>query len=433
MADTAPGTAPLSDNRTAPRGALPRGTQTWLMVGLALGILGIIVFAGHPEPAKRTASAATPAALAPQTDRLRDYQDRLRVLDERARQQLATEPRQSVMPQPAYDQPTGAAPAPDPVEADRKRREYESLFSSNVVMSRRPGADRLTAGTESQVPTLRSTGAPLNDPSAATPPNLDQVADAVVRATTRYAPPTAALTGTPSAAPTPNAAAATTTANATTSKLRPVATGPIASDGPTHRLLEGTVIDTVLTNRLDGSVAAPVNCLVTNAIYSHDGQYVVIPAGSRVLGETKPVQSYGETRLAVAFNRLVLPDGRTYRLDSFMGLNEIGDAGLRDQVDQHYRSTFGASAAVGLISGLAQFVGSAGLSRGSGSTVIIAGGVGESTAQATTQTMNRYLNRLPNITIREGHRVKVYLTNDLDLPAYETPAPGGRTLLAQNR
>src|SRR5262249_17543296 len=189
--------------------------------------------------------------------------------------------------------------------------------------------------------------------------------------------------------------------------------------------------DTVLTNRLDGSVAAPVNCLVTNAVYSHDGQYMVIPAGSRVLGETKPVQSYGETRLAVAFNRLVLPDGRTYRLDSFMGLNDIGDAGLRDQVNQHYKSTFGASAAVGLISGFTQFLGS-GLSRaGSGGTVIIAGGVGDATAQATSQTMNRYLNRLPSITIREGHRVKVYLTNDLDLPAYDTPVVGGRTLLAQ--
>src|SRR5713101_4390345 len=124
MADTAPGTAPLSDNRIAPRGVLPRGTQTWLMVALALGILGIIVFAGHPEPAPRTASAVTPAALAPQPDRLRDYQDRLRALDERARLQLATEQRQPVTPQPAYDQPTAAA-APDPVEADRKRREYE--------------------------------------------------------------------------------------------------------------------------------------------------------------------------------------------------------------------------------------------------------------------------------------------------------------------
>src|SRR5262249_19247607 len=124
------------------------------------------------------------------------------------------------------------------------------------------------------------------------------------------------------------------------------ATGPISSNGPLHRLSEGTLIDTVLTNRLDGAVAAPVNCLVTNPIYSHDGRFVLIPAGSRVLGEPKPVQAFGEPRLAVGFSRLELPDGRTYPLDQFRGLNEIGDAGLRDQVDQHYRSTFGASAAV---------------------------------------------------------------------------------------
>ena len=193
-----------------------------------------------------------------------------------------------------------------------------------------------------------------------------------------------------------------------------------------HRLLEGTVIDTVLTNRLDGAMASPVNCLVTNAVYAHDGGVTLIPAGSRVLGQTKPVQAFGETRLAVAFHRLILPDGRTYRLEQFMGLNQIGDAGLRDQVNQHYASTFGAAAAIGLISGLAQFVGSAGLSRGSGDrTVVIAGSAADSTAQATTQMMNHLLNRLPTITIREGHRVKVYLTSDIELPAYPPAAAMG--------
>jgi type IV secretion system protein VirB10 len=191
------------------------------------------------------------------------------------------------------------------------------------------------------------------------------------------------------------------------------------------------VIETVLTNRLDGSVAAPLNCLVTTPVYSHDGQYVLIPAGSRVLGETKPVQGFGETRLAVAFNRLAFPDGRTYRLDQFMGLNDIGDAGLRDQVNQHYRSTFGASAAVGLLTGFAQYLGAAGLNRGAGDrTVVIAGNVGDATAQATAQTMNRFLNRLPTITIREGHRVKVYLTSDLELPAYDVRTGDTRPLLA---
>src|SRR5258708_4663453 len=143
MTDSAPGAAPVIDQRTPPRGVLPRGTQTWLMVGLALGILGIIVLTGHPGPAARPATAATnTAALAPSPDRLREYQDRLRILDERARQQVMTDPRPTAMPRSAYgDAPTTAAP--DPLEADRKRREYESLFSSNVVMSRRPDGQRL--------------------------------------------------------------------------------------------------------------------------------------------------------------------------------------------------------------------------------------------------------------------------------------------------
>ena len=90
---------------------------------------------------------------------------------------------------------------------------------------------------------------------------------------------------------------------------------------------------------------------------------MLIPAGARILGETKPVQAFGETRLAVSFHRLLMPDGRTYRLDQFLGLNQIGDAGLRDKVNQHYLSTFGAAAAVGLISGLSQYLGSAGLGQ----------------------------------------------------------------------
>ena len=101
----------------------------------------------------------------------------------------------------------------------------------------------------------------------------------------------------------------------------------------------------------------------------------------------------------------------------------IGDR-LNDVLDG---TTFGAAAAVGLISGLAQFVGTAGLGVGDGNrTVVIAGGAADSASQASVQTMNRFLNRLPTVTIREGHRVKVYLTSDLELPAYQPPAVSGR-------
>jgi type IV secretion system protein VirB10 len=117
-----------------------------------------------------------------------------------------------------------------------------------------------------------------------------------------------------------------------------------------------------------------------------------------------------------------------------MGLNDIGDAGLRDQVNQHYKSTFGASAAVGLLSGFAQFLGASGFNRGSGDrTVVITGGVSDAAAQSTAQVMNRYLNRPPSITIREGHRVKVYVTSDFELPPYGIPTTPGGSLLAEVR
>lgn len=373
-------------------------------------------------------SAAAPAS--PNPDRLRDYQDRLRVLNERARQpQLPAEP-QAPTTRSAYDERT-ASPPVDPIDADRKRREYESLFSSNVVMSRRPEGQRLETERRAFV---RGVPSGTSDDVLPARPTLDDVANAVVRATARYAQPVPTASGAPSAETAAAMPPLPSTPSSLAARPRPASTGPITSTGPLHRILEGTVIDTVLTNRLEGSAAAPVNCLVTTPIYSHDGHYVLIPSGSRVLGETRPVQTFGETRLAVAFYRLILPDGRTYRLELFTGLNDIGDAGLRDQVNQHYRSTFGASVAIGLITGFAQYLGALGLNRGNGDrTVVITGNVGDATAQSASQTMNRFLNRLPSITIREGHRVKVYLTSDLELPAYEARGRPTQPVLADNR
>jgi type IV secretion system protein VirB10 len=380
------------------------------MVGLAAGIVLIILLAGEPEPPAPTV-ATSAAAAAPNPDRLRDYQERLRAMEARQAleaQAAATAPAFPI--EPRYDEPTGP-PADDPIVADRKRREYESLFASNVVSSRRTDAERPDSGS------VAASTAPARSAMDA---SLDEIAAAVVRASGGTATPNQpAASGLPPGQPAEQGAAALREGERRT----PERTGPLSAAGPLHTLLEGTVIDTVLTNRLDGNGVAPVNCLVTNPIYSHSGQHIVIPAGARVLGETRPVQALGETRLAVSFHRLLMPDGSTQRLDQFLGLNQIGDAGLRDKVNQHFLATFGAAGAVGLISGLAQWLGTAGLTGGTGErTVIIAGGAADSASQASLQVMNRFLNRLPTITIREGHRVKVYLTSDLQLPAYQPSA-----------
>src|SRR5262245_37498129 len=414
MADTpqAPETPPtVTDYRPVPRGVLPRGVQTWIMAGVAVVMLAIMLLVGRSDPPARTTPAAAGPEL-PSADRVRDYQERLRTLEAQALREAQAA---AVTPAPVttgFQEPP-SAPVPDPLDAERKRRQYESLFASNVVLSRRPDSDRPDAG-RGAAPTGAVQG------SGPAMPSIDEIADAAFRASARASGgrvPGALEVSAPTTLPSAVASPARETDRGT---RVPERTDAISSGGPLHRLLEGTLIDAVLTNRLDGSDTAPVNCLVTNAVYSHSGQHVVIPAGARVLGTTRPVRTLGETRLAVSFHRLVMPDGRTYRLDEFNGLNQIGDAGLRDKVNHHYLATFGAAAAVGLISGLAQYLGNLGLGAGDDDrTVIIAGGVGDAASQATVQVMNRFLNRLPTVTIREGHRVKVYITSDLELPAYE--------------
>ena len=134
------------------------------------------------------------------------------------------------------------------------------------------------------------------------------------------------------------------------------------------------------------------------------------------------MQTWSASRLAVGFHRLMMPDGHTYSLDRFKGLNAIGETGLRDSVNRHYLQVFGASVAIGAIAGLAQFNTRSGFDVGFGDAYRQAAGA--SLASSSARILDRYLNVLPTITIREGYRLKVYLTNDLDLPAY-SPAPGG--------
>jgi hypothetical protein len=119
------------------------------MAGIAFGIVVIILIAGQPEPPAAPAQTA-PAPLAPNPDRLRDYQERLRAMEARQAQEVqATAPR-STGQQPVVEP---SAPAPeDPIVADRRRREYESLFASNVVLSRRPEAERPDTGVGSGGP-----------------------------------------------------------------------------------------------------------------------------------------------------------------------------------------------------------------------------------------------------------------------------------------
>jgi type IV secretion system protein VirB10 len=193
-----------------------------------------------------------------------------------------------------------------------------------------------------------------------------------------------------------------------------------AATGKGHVVFEGTVLESVLVNRLNSDFAGPVLCQITNDVYSHDHSQLLIPAGTRVLGETKKVSDIGQARLAVVFHRLIMPDGYAVDLDQAPGLNQIGETALKDKVNNHYFRIFGASIAVGAISGLATIGqnNSAVTGLPTSSASAYEQGVAGSLSQSSLRILDKFLNIPPTITIREGHRVRIYLTQDLQVPAY---------------
>ena len=292
---------------------------------------------------------------------------------------------------------SGEAPqrTEDPIQAERKKRGYLSLFASNVALSYRKNSQ---AGSSHDVESAPSS-APSPDATAQLAEWLKPLPPPIL--------PTSVL-----AARRDSAAESDRKEEPRT----PAAGAPVTATGKTYVLLEGTVFETVLLNRLDGQLSAPVEGLLSNDVFSHDRQHLLIPAGSKVFGEARKVESFGQSRLAVSFHRLVMPDGYSVSLDRFQGLNQIGEAGLRDQVNNHYLRIFGASLAIGAIGAVAE-AGTSGPLTASGADVMRQG-FAHTTAQSSAQILDRFLNVLPTVTIREGHRVKVYLSGDLALPDY---------------
>ena len=418
---TAPAAAPIQDKAPKPPGLMPKNVQAWVMLGLAVLMVGIMWLTGGKKAQtapKSNVPTFQPPAQAVNEAQINALQSRIQELQREQETAISQQNRffGSLPPgteTSAPPQVSGPAPEPaqpDPVQEERKRRAYASLFASNVALSYR---NELTQPDRS-TPNAQAPGKVPGVPYPNQQPDLNQLAQILGQVPLPVQQvPIPAATPQP---PKPQPGAALPGKSGSETKAPPNPNSLDAATGKTYVLFEGTVLETALLNRLSGDFNGPVECLVTDDIYSHDRQHLLIPSGTKVLGEAKRVEAFGQTRLAVAFHRLIMPDGYSVSLDQFKGMNQIGDTGLRDQVNNHYFKIFGASLAVGAIGGISEAQ-SSGLLNQTGIQSMEAG-VGQSMGQTSQRILDKFLNILPTITIREGHRVKIYLSGDLALPDY---------------
>ena len=425
-----PATQPIQDKALKPPGLMPKNVQTWAMLGLAVLMVSIMWLTGGKKPQtlpkSGTSAVQTPAPLEVNEGKIAELQNRIQELQREQQVALNQQNKffgaiqsESQNATPAQVAGTVQPPQATPaylIQDEREKRAYVSRFSSNVALSYRKdlAQPELAPGTASPANNpFGLPGLPAQEPTFNQ--QLAQILQGLPPAPQLIPPPPAA-SNPPQAGTAPAEDAERKAAESSSKQTSPNPSALNAADGKSYVIFEGTILETVLLNRLDGQFIGPVECLVTTDIYSHDRQHPLIPSGTKVLGEAKRVDTFGQTRLAVAFHRLIMPDGYSVSLDQFKGMNQIGDTGLRDQVNNHYLKIFGASLAVGAIGGIAE-AGSGGVLTQSG-TQSIQQGVGESLGQTSERILDKFLNVLPTVTIREGHRVKIYLSGDLAVPDY---------------
>lgn len=414
----------VTDKRTDPPGVMRKSIQSWVILAIAVLMLLLIWLTGgtkgksttpgnKPSPASADATGGAPEDIARRL--LAQQQEQARSILAQANSSnlpnanLAGQPRPPFPDQQlAQGQQMAQAPPVDPIVEDERKRKYTSLFSSNIALTYREPQTKTTTQAPQQ---------PTPEQLAAAIAGLPIAPYQTAAAAANFEPP--ATTG---SIPNPQQASSLLAANA---DHHNVPANLNEASGKDYTVFEGTFLETVLVTRLDGDFSGPVICMLTTDIYSQDRQHLLIPSGSKLLGETKHVDGFGQRRLAISFHRLIMPDGYSLDLDRFQGLNQIGETGLKDKINNHYLQIFGASTAIGTIAGLAEAGTSTNAAGVQSSADVYRQGVASSLSQSSLHVLDRFLNILPTITIREGHRVKVYLTQDLLVPDYsqhEMPA-----------
>jgi len=183
----------------------------------------------------------------------------------------------------------------------------------------------------------------------------------------------------------------------------------------------GTVIPAALITAINSDLPGEVIAQVTEPVYDHaTGRTVLIPQGSRLIGQYDSQVAYGQERALVAWNRLIMPNGRSINIGSMTGADLAGASGLQDRTDDHFWQI-----AKGIMLSTVFSVGAASAqdagARSSGGLVInsTASGVSNEAEEVGQRVTDRDLNRQPTITVRAGWPLRVIVNKDMILAPYQ--------------
>jgi type IV secretion system protein VirB10 len=187
-----------------------------------------------------------------------------------------------------------------------------------------------------------------------------------------------------------------------------------------YEVMAGTVISAALITAINSDLPGQVLASVTEPIFdSATGQHLLIPQGTRLIGEYDSQVAFGQRRVLLVWNRLILPDASSIALDRLAGADAAGLSGLEDGVDRHWRELL-AGAALSTLIGVAAELAAPDRGAGQGQVIVATRqSLQDSVNQVGQELTRNSLNVQPTLTIRGGYPIRVIVSKDLVLRPYQ--------------
>src|SRR3546814_467456 len=182
-------------------------------------------------------------------------------------------------------------------------------------------------------------------------------------------------------------------------------------------LQAGSVIAASLLTGLNSELPGLVTAQITENVYdSVTGRSLLIPQGARLIGSYDSVVAFGQTRALVVWQRIILPDGASIRIDNVPATDTKGYVGLSDKIDRHSWQLLKGVALSTLLGVGAELT----FTDESDLVEAIRESAQQSGARAGDQLVRRTLDVQPTIAVRPGWPLRVVLHKDLVLRPWRT-------------
>jgi type IV secretion system protein VirB10 len=199
--------------------------------------------------------------------------------------------------------------------------------------------------------------------------------------------------------------------------------GRLQTPASAYQVMAGTVIPAALLTGINSDLPGQTLATVTENVYDTvTGRYLLIPQGTKLLGQYDSQVAFGQRRVLLVWTRLVMPDGSSILLDRLPGVDTAGYSGLSDQVDSHWGKVF-AGAALSTLLGINAQLAVPGRGGNSGSIVVATrDSLQDTVNQVGQQLTRRNLTLQPTLTVRPGFPLRVIANQDLILTPYQQPS-----------